>query len=105
MAAGLKISKRDLQSLSKGIVKAIDNSMDDTYKFFKDITPKRSGNARRNTKYRKNQREIIADYAYGERLDNGWSKQAPKGMTEPSLAHFEKELDKNFRKLSNNREL
>ncbi len=105
MSAGIKISKRDLASLSKGITKAVDNAMDDTYKYFKDITPKRSGNARRNTKYRKNQREIIADYAYGERLDNGWSKQAPRGMTEPSLKHLVKQLDKNFRKLSNKREL
>ena len=105
MAAGIKINKRDLSILQKGIVKAIDDAMSETYEHFKGITPKRSGNARRNTKFRKNQREIIADYAYGERLDTGWSKQAPRGMTQPSLDFFEKELDKNFRKLSNKREL
>ena len=27
---------------------------------------------------------IRADYAYAQRLDNGYSNQAPRGMTEPT---------------------
>lgn len=51
-------------------------------------TPKPSkgyqpGNARRKTILKDN--EIFADYAYARRLDEGWSKQSPKGMIEPTI--------------------
>lgn len=55
-----------------------------TYDYFVSITPKRSGNARRSTKLENN--TIDADYAYAERLDQGYSKQAPRGMSDPSIA-------------------
>jgi hypothetical protein len=48
----------------------------------RDLTPIRTGYARRNTKLR-NKRTIIADYNYATDLDDGKSKQAPRGMTEP----------------------
>lgn len=58
---------------------------------FKDITPYRSGNARRNT--RTTDRTIEADYPYAERLDNGWSKQnGGVGMTRPTLEWIGKNL-------------
>lgn len=46
-------------------------------------TPVRSGNARRNTKYK--QDEIHANYAYAKRLDEGYSKKAPDGMSKPTI--------------------
>jgi hypothetical protein len=46
------------------------------------LTPVKTGNARRNTRL-KNNNTIEAHYAYAERLDNGWSRQAPQGMTKP----------------------
>lgn len=46
------------------------------------LTPVRSGNARRHTKL-ENSQTIHANYAYATRLDNGYSKQAPNGMTQP----------------------
>lgn len=46
-----------------------------------ELTPIKSGNARRNTSLSGN--SIIANYPYAERLDNGWSEQAPNGMTKP----------------------
>ena len=48
---------------------------------FKSLTPIRSGNARRRTTLRND--AIEADYPYAGRLDQGWSKQAPQGMTKP----------------------
>jgi hypothetical protein len=48
---------------------------------FKSLTPIDRGNARRRTTLRNN--EIRADYPYAQRLDSGWSKQAPQGMTQP----------------------
>lgn len=52
------------------------------YKFFRDNTPIRSGNARRNTHLVRD--TVEADYPYAQRLDNGYSPQAPAGMTKPT---------------------
>lgn len=53
------------------------------YKAFVKNTPVRSGNARRNTK--KQGKVINADYPYAQRLEEGYSQQAPNGMTEPTI--------------------
>jgi len=99
--ASVKISKRDMRKLQKEIDKAIDVSVEETYDFFKSTTPIDKGNARRNTKYRQKstKRIIKGDYPYAGRLDDGYSKQAPKGMTKPSLKEMEKQLTKEFRRI------
>lgn len=43
----------------------------------------RPGNARRSTVLRGN--SIEANYPYAKRLEEGWSSQAPDGMTEPTI--------------------
>lgn len=53
------------------------------YKAFVKNTPIRSGNARRKTKKIGN--TIDADYPYAQRLEEGYSQQAPNGMTEPTI--------------------
>ncbi len=55
---------------------------------FKKITPKRSGNAKRRTVLNKG--NIEANYPYAVRLDNGWSKQAPQGMVQPTIEYMRK---------------
>lgn len=62
--------------------KALKKLPDEAYKFFVQETPIRSGNARRKT--RKNGKQIKADYPYAQRLDEGYSKQSPEGMTQPT---------------------
>lgn len=55
------------------------------YEHFRKITPiapVKGGNARKNTKKEGN--VINADYPYAGRLDKGYSKQAPDGMTQPT---------------------
>ena len=64
---------------------------------FRANTPIRSGNARRNTKLKKNQ--IVADYPYSQRLEEGWSKQAPDGITKPTLEWIYKEVDRRLKGL------
>ena len=59
------------------------NITDVAFKAFVKNTPVKSGNARRSTK--KSTNSIDANYAYAQRLEEGWSKQAPKGMTEPTI--------------------
>lgn len=50
---------------------------------FVGYTPIRTGNARNKTRLKSD--EIVADYPYAQRLDEGYSRQAPKGMTEPTI--------------------
>jgi hypothetical protein len=64
---------------------------------FKSLTPKRSGNARANTDLN-NSKEIVADYAYAQRLDRGWSHQAPAGMVLPFKIWWYAQLKRIMRK-------
>lgn len=59
----------------------IDNA---GYPTFIKSTPVKTGNARRHTK--KTSTEIDANYPYAKRLDEGWSRQSPKGMIAPTIA-------------------
>jgi hypothetical protein len=63
---------------------------------FRELTPVRSGNARRKTRLSGN--EIQADYAYAQRLDKGWSQQAPQGMTRPFAVWARAKIKQIFRK-------
>ena len=68
----------------------------EAYNYFVAITPVDTGNARRNTTLKGD--EIHASYPYAKRLDQGWSNQAPKGMTKPTekfvSEYIRKELGK-----------
>jgi hypothetical protein len=59
---------------------------------YQKLTPIKSGNARRKTTLKGN--SIQANYPYAQRLDEGYSKQAPKGMTKPWEQWLQKYLDK-----------
>ena len=58
-------------------------------------TPIRSGNARRKTRLNKN--TIVAQYPYAQRLDEGYSKQAPTGMTKPVTKFVQAQMAKIMR--------
>lgn len=79
----------------KGLLKKQKTQIDQiprkAFKVYEQNTPIRSGFARRNTKLAR-QRIIEANYPYAKRLDEGWSKQSPQGMTEPTLEFIEKEF-------------
>lgn len=79
------MAKVDLTKFLKKVEKLQNVSqsvMPKAYDFFKKITPKQSGNARRNTKLEKE--TIVAKYPYAQVLDEGRSKQAPDGMSNPT---------------------
>ena len=65
------------------------------YDHFKSITPIKSGNARRRTRLQGS--SIKADYPYATRLDTGWSRQAPKGMSDPTVEFMRKIVSKLMR--------
>lgn len=58
---------------------------------FVEETPIDTGNARRSTNLVGN--EIRADYDYSIRLEkDGWSRQAPAGMSEPTIDYIRQQL-------------
>jgi hypothetical protein len=59
-------------------------------------TPEASGNAKRKTTL--NDKTITARYDYAERLDRGYSKKKPRGMSEPVRAFIQKYLNQVLRK-------
>ena len=81
----------------ENIRKVTPKLLDDTYDFFVKATPIRSGNARRNTSLNKNTHTIHANYPYAKRLDDGWSKQAPDGMIEPTIEHMNKIVSRHLK--------
>lgn len=87
-----EISKR-IQQLSTELKS--DKLAARAYNYFKSITPiapVNGGNARRNTTLKGD--EIQANYPYAQRLDQGWSKQAPRGMTKPTDEFIVNEIKK-----------
>lgn len=81
MDVNIKI-KDSLTPVLKGMEKELKKYPQDAEVKFRSLTPIKSGNARRNTNL-KNNNTIQATYPYAERLDDGYSKQAPQGMTKP----------------------
>ena len=73
--------KRELQLVPQG-----------AYKIFRSHTPIKTGRARRSTVLRDT--TIEANYDYATRLDQGWSNQAPDGMTKPTTAYLKRTLDR-----------
>lgn len=92
------MSNNIINRLNKVLGTLNDSNLTDVaYKKFKDITPIRSGNAKRNTT--KTNNSIEANYPYAEVLDKGrhmtsrgmrGSDQAPIGMTKPTIEHVRK---------------
>jgi len=61
------------------------------------LTPKDRGNARSKTTLYSNS-IIRANYPYATRLDEGYSKQAPRGMTRPLREWLRRKLQLILRK-------
>jgi hypothetical protein len=62
----------------------------DAYTVFKKETPVRTGNARNNTNYQSTQKggTITGNYPYANELNKGKSRQAPDGMTTPTIDYI-----------------
>jgi tRNA G10 N-methylase Trm11 len=82
----LKVLKTAITSTLLKRNRDLKNIPQEAYEYFRDITPIRTGNARRKTKLQND--AIVADYPYGKRLDEGYSPQAPRGMSKPTIEHI-----------------
>jgi|DEB0MinimDraft_10_1074344.scaffolds.fasta_scaffold232447_2 hypothetical protein len=113
--------KRDMKKAEQWLKKQFPKRV---YEKFKSVTPKGDakkgytpGNAKRNTKLKRTDvgHEIIGNYPYSGVLDyggypnppkggegktsGGFSKKAPKGMSEPTVKYAEKIVDDFLRRL------
>jgi hypothetical protein len=79
-----------ITSSLKRVQKKLNNLPKEAYQEFVDETPIRSGNARRKTRLQG--KTINANYPYAKRLDEGYSKQSPDGMTKPTEAFIKKRV-------------
>ena len=76
--------------------KALQLIAKDAHKKFVEETPVRSGNARRNTTLTQtaSKSSINANYDYAKKLDQGSSKQAPDGMSDPTIDFIKQQVRK-----------
>ena len=102
----LKIDTNPVQSMFASVKDLEQDLITQGYTYFKSITPIGNpstwkskppagytpGNARRSTV--KAQDGINANYPYAARLDEGWSRQAPRGMSDPTIAYMQQVFDK-----------
>jgi hypothetical protein len=92
MSLNFKITIDDkITPSTKAKQKQLDKVPLEAYTFFKAHTPIRSGNARRSTFLSKD--TIVGAYPYAQRLDDGYSPQAPDGMSKPTEAYIKRRLD------------
>lgn len=75
---------------TKRIQQALAKLPAQAHQEFVKNTPIKTGNARRKTILRGN--EIQANYPYAQALDEGSSRQAPKGMTQPTEEFINKSV-------------
>jgi len=94
---GFKLTKDSMTPSLRRIQSELDKLPAQALNVFVRATPKDTGNARRRTKLTRNG-VIEANYPYAERLDDGWSKQAPNGMTQPTVSFIRQQLRKIIRK-------
>ena len=87
----IKVRVKGLDKATKKIFDHIDDVVarvsQDTIAEAKRITPVRSGRAKRSWKKVKTGKysfEVVNRVPYAERLDAGYSKQAPRGITRPA---------------------
>lgn len=77
----------------KKLKRHVDGIPKDAYQDFKKITPIDTGNARRSTDFVSGD-SIRGNYDYANRLNSGWSRQAPGGMTDPTIDTIRSNLRK-----------
>lgn len=88
-------AQKKIQQIKKNLSQ--QNLSQVAYTYFKKITPIDTGNARNSTTLTGN--TINASYPYALRLDRGWSNQAPKGMSNPTIEYLRKYIQQQLAKI------
>ncbi len=96
---GTTVDTKQVNKLFKQLSGLPVETMKKAFPFLKSETPIRSGNARRKTTHQSNSLKIRSKYGYAGRLDEGWSRQAPDGFTDPTIDFIEDYISNQIRKL------
>jgi hypothetical protein len=93
----LEVKQQNIGLAFAKVQHELDKIPGKAYQYFKvdAPTPIKSGNARRNTILKDH--EIQANYPYAKRLDEGYSKQAPDGMSKPTIEEIRRMVDRVMR--------
>lgn len=94
--AKIKVAKNKITPSLRKITAKFNELPQEAYKYWKAITPIRTGNARRRTRLQGT--KIKANYNYAVPLDDGYSRQAPQGMSKPTEKFIKQQLKKAIRK-------
>mgnify|MGYP003624502317 CR=1 FL=1 len=89
----MKIDTRQFDKLMKEMKTLPTEAVGEAGVFFKRTTPIDTGNARRKTKTNTRAKTITGNYAYAGKLDDGWSRQAPQGMSDPTIKKLTQIID------------
>ena len=96
---GIRVNDREVREMYDELKDMPEFVMEKTYPYLKSRTPIASGNARNKTRLEQNKSVIGSRYPYADRLDTGWSKQAPRGFTEPAIDELENLVNDQIRKI------
>ena len=91
-----KLVNNGITSSLRRIQSELDKVPQQAYDVWVKGTPKKTGNARRSTQLKGD--VIQARYAYATKLDEGWSRQAPDGMSKPTEKFIKARLKQILRK-------
>ena len=85
-----RVSTGNIQRAIRNIERELPHIADEAHKDFVKNTPVDTGNARRSTRLRGD--TIDARYNYANALNQGSSRQARRGMTEPTIESIRKNV-------------
>ena len=92
----VRVTRDRMTPSLKKMARGVKELPEFAFNAFVGYTPFRSGNAVSKTYLKKT--VIEANYPYAKRLDEGYSKQARRGMTEPTFKDIERYLKRTIRK-------
>ena len=97
--AGFKIDSREIKELFKQLEDMPVDTIKAGYRVYKDTTPVKTGNAKSKTGVKTSSKpsargnQIQAKYGYANKLDEGWSRQAPDGMSKGAIDEMDNFVD------------
>lgn len=87
----MRRTKNKIDPHMRQLQSRIDDLIKKGHEEFVRVTPIRTGNAKRSTAL--SGKEIQANYNYAVKLEKeSWSRQAPQGMSEPTINFLKKRV-------------
>ena len=90
MSIKFTVTENTIPAATRRIQRQLNKLSTEAYDVFYKETPIRTGNARSKTRLRGD--TIDANYPYAQRLDDGYSRQSPRGMILPTMQYLRKRL-------------